>query len=533
MPLAGSRVFSAIEEFGTRLANKKSLAILLVAAAAILIRLSLLWAIPVPVPHIHDEFSYLVGADTFAHGRLTNPPHPMWIFFDTFHINQQPTYMSKYPPAQGAVLALGQLLGHPWIGVILSVAAMCAAILWMLQGWLPPQWALLGGVLVLLRLGIFSYWMNSYWGGAVAAIGGALVVGAMPRIIRFLRLRDALLLGIGVAILANSRPLEGLIFCAPVLLVLLIWVRGKRSPSFRVTLPRLVLPFFTVMLFCGVFIGYYNWRGTGSPFVLPYTLNEQMYVTTPTFFWQKAREPFHYLNSQFDGFYNEYSRQLWLKERVDSLKKAGTHITWAISTIFHFYLRPELSVLLVALPWVVRDHRIRFLIAQALVCFVGLLLVPWFAPHYTAPLVATFFALLTQATRHLRRWEYRERLVGVGLSRSVVLFALLFAPFHSLGVRLGHPAPSGIEYRPRIQAQLNSTPGEHLLIVRYSPNHDVLQEWVYNSADIDHAKIVWAREIPGVDIDPLLKYFRERHVWLVEPDAVPPRITPYLETLAQ
>ena len=75
------------------------------------------------------------------------------------------------------MLAAGQVLGgHPIVGVWISTGLACAAICWMLLTWLPAWWAVIGGLLAALHPLILLYWSQSYWGGAMAVIGGALVV---------------------------------------------------------------------------------------------------------------------------------------------------------------------------------------------------------------------------------------------------------------------------------------------------------------------------------------------------------------------
>src|SRR3984885_2366668 len=519
------------EVFTSRLAERRKLSVAVVFAVTLGFRLLLLPLLGVPLPAEHDEYSYLLMADTFAHGRLANPPHPMWLSFETFHISSWPTYSSIFPPAQGMVLALGELLGTPWIGVLLSEGAMCAAIVWMLQGWMPGRWALLGGMLAMLNLAIVSYWMNSYWGGAVAATGGALVLGALPRIFRKAGLRDSVILGLGIAILANSRPLEGSIFCLPVAAALLIWLAGKSAPPFRVTGQRFVAPLAAILAVTGAFIGYYNWRVTGNALILPHSLNLQTYYSTPLFVWEHLRPPLHYHNRQFEDFYNGWVRDNFrcsprdvLRVTLEKVRAYPSAFLWAGSL-----------PILMALPLALRDRKMRFLLLELVFCGLGLFLVVYSMPHYAAPLTCVVYALLVQGTRHLRTMHWNGRPVGVAWSRIAVVSLAAVTAFNLYHVVRYPNDPyawssdksRGSDGRERIERLLADQTGKQLIVVRYAPNHNPHGEWVYNLADIDGQRIVWARELGTDQDEKLLAYFKDRKAWLFDADRDSRHLRPY------
>jgi len=527
VPTFGSHFFSSIERWGSRLARHRAGFLIAIAILVIVFRLSVLPLVKIPVPQNHDEFSYLLAADTFAHGRLANPPHPLWIFFETFHVNQMPTYASKYPPAQGVVLVLGQVLGHPWIGVLLSVACLCAAITWALQGWVPPKWAFLGGILAATHFGAINYWMESYWGGAAAGIGGALVFGALPRILRRQRVRGAILFATGIGILANSRLFEGGLFSI-ICLTALGWLLLRRKMINRAAIwTRVVAPMTATLVVVVIFIGYYNWRVTGNPLLLPYVVNNRSYMAVPAFQWEKLGPPHQYLNPQFEAFYGS-QRATWSREHFDwTWNGFKVGFLEKVSRLQAFYAPPALGIpIIFALLLFRRNAKVRFCVLVSVIFIAGLLCILWLLPHYAAPFTVTVFLLIVLGLRSLRRWSFKGRPVGVGWTRALVSFHILLLAMQIVAAAVllhgvTHRESEWAQARAHLESKLESTPGQHLVLVQYSPRHDANREWVYNRADIDNAKVVWAREIPGQDLKPLLNYFRQRKLWLVKPDATP------------
>jgi hypothetical protein len=81
--------------------------------------------------------------------------------------------------------------------------------------------------------------------------------------------------------------------------------------------------------------------------------------------------------------------------------------------------------------------------------------------------------------------------------------------------------------RVTLVAQLDSLPGDQLVLVHYKPDHNALIDWVYNGADIDGSKVVWARDMGAAGNEELVRYYRDRRVWLLEADDNPPKLLPY------
>jgi hypothetical protein len=542
-PNVGANWFPRIEKTIARFARKKVWAVVAVGLTAFLLRLAILPICPIPLPFVTDDFSFMLAADTFLHGRLTNPTPAMWVHFESIHISMQPTYMSMYFPAQGLLLAASKaLFGHPWFGILITSALMCAAICWMLQAWLPPTWALLGGGIAILHLGLFCYWVNTYHAaGTITALGGALILGALPRFKKHPRHRYGLLMGIGVALIALARPYEGVLLCLPVALFLGHWLCfGKNRPSPAAAL-RLMAPPLALILAAIAWLGYYDYRAFGSPFTLPYTVNRATYAVTPYFVWQSLRPEPAYRHEELREFYTGDSEHKYFM-KIHSLYGFIPYTILKAVEGSMFFSGAALLIPLLMARRVLEDRRVRFLVVCLFVLIAGLIVEIYLLPHYMAPFTVVFYALGLQAMRHLRLWKPGGKPMGLAWTRLSVTLCIALA-----GIRLcAHPLHIEPQIYPafnwnyvwfgpgyfgternQVETGLEKLPGKQLAIVHYSPDHIEFDEWVSNSADIDDSKVIWAQDMDAASNLELIRYYKDRNVWLVQRGRDSVAVSPY------
>jgi len=487
------------------LAERRRTCIILAALAGPVIRLLLLPVAPPPEPVAHDDFVHLLAAGTLLHGRLANPPHAHSDHFETIYVLQRPAYAAKYPLGQAALLAFGKLLtGHYWGGVWIGVALFCAALTWFLYRYLPPPWALLGGLYASLHFGIGSYWMNSYWGGAVAGAGGALTIGALAEWRRSGRLRHAGVLAAGWSIVWLTRPYEsvflGLLIAAAILR------HAWREGSLRAQVPA------CFVIACAaapsiLFAALHNRAVTGSPFEMPYQLARRQYGVPAAFVWQQPpAEPLKLTASQ-RGVYR------W---QLDLHHRATTSVSYnagRLETVWRFYVGWGLTIPILLAAVRYRKAGTWSLLAVLAAALAWSFLYPTTPPHYVAPYAAVFLLLAIGSCRTVAPLTVK----GLPLGLFLVAAGIMWSVGLSASGRWMRHNP-GDTPRAMLVRQLENRPGGDLVFVRYGPSHDVHREWVYNQAGIDASLIVWANDLGPAENGKLIRYYAGRNVWLLEPD---------------
>jgi hypothetical protein len=495
-----------------------------VAVGVVLIRLALLPVLHAPAPIVADEFSHLLLADTLAHGRLVNATHPFWPHFESLHIIQQPHYVSNYFPGPAVVLAVARVaVGNPWAGILAECAAFLAILYWSLRGWMPARWGLFGVILAALRFGIGSYWINAFHGGFLPAIGGALVFGAFARLRRRASLVEGALLGIGLLIMVLSRPYEGVLYSLPILAALGWEHRKSFKELARITIPVAVFAGLAALLLVG-----YMKQVSGSPFVSAYQISQKTYGWPLGVAWSTIPAIQH-RHVELQTYY-EY--EVSEREKVDGPLDFLEYLTLRLQEYWRFFIGPILTIPLLFLPRVWKRRKLMFLALSG--ALFAVMLEGAASPHYIAVATAAIVAIVVECTRHLRaaRW-------GLAGALPFALGAVLVVRIGAQSLHL--PYTQTVNYQSwccrvegnlnkvRVSRELMARPGSHLVFVRAKTDWRNFLQWIYNDADIDRSRIVWARDLGEARNAELVDYYKgTREVWMLDPNVEPARIERYL-----
>ena len=514
---------------------------------------------------VHDEQSYLLQADTFARGRLTNRAPRHAEFFESPYLLMDPSDQAKYPPAQAILLAVGRrFLGHPIGGVWLSCGLFAGALYWMLSGWANRRWAMLGTLYAVAVVGVTSYWATTYWGGMVAACGGALVLGGTRwtvsrRTVRQWTTNRGLLTGLGAVILANSRPYEGSVVCLACAPVLACWMLGGSRRERLAKVTGWCGPFVLVVAAGAVGMAVYNQAVTGNWKIFPFALHTKQYLTCGMFRWQPINQiPERRLTTRVGLFYEK-----------DGLLNPGTpdgpqtgasgvehSVRRAFLDLFQNFVSPvnlvpnselrdsptvRLSLLAIFLAMTVwflcATKRWGVLHAAWSVLILEVLAggaVWWNLPHYQAPIVCLCYFLVIDGIRRALLACRRTRLLRrVPVQRLILVFILLI-PTVVLGSRLERVFPSRGRSpvkdaasasplvasspaltRPQLLEFLARQRRPALALVSYDSAVPLYEEWVYNSADLESERVVLAHDLGPKKLSLLTADFPNRDVWQV------------------
>lgn len=473
----------------------------------------------IPIPRVHDEFSYLLAAETFVEGRLSNPPLKPKSAFATFHVLVEPVHMSKYPPGIGLQLAFGILLGHPIFGVWLTVLACGFAARWMSREILPSSWGLLFAIILMFQSGLYGRFGFSYWGGSLFLLGGILATGAFFRLrIKFSYL-SSVIFGFAGGVLLITRPIEGTALGLILSTFLLYTIYQRRSKWVYRQYAMCGLIGLIALLPAAGFFALCNQAATGSFFRPAYLEYRAQVPTIGVFNWTEKStlsdelpKPFHDLANQ-----NLRRKAPGITAKIRALAQSCPKWIfdfapgiWAIPLIIFILFFPK------------RKDPVYLLVLSAF-AFRALHFLLFSSSAYSHYFSAFYGITILGAICGTRLMISRLMPPPGNRAFSIILLISLWISSATAlhWEKFLKAKPNCFQY---IRKYIVSTLENDLIFVRYNSHHTPHLEWVYNSPIPDDADIIWAHYNSLGSAMQLAKQYSNRNIWIlnVDSDVIPP-----------
>ncbi|HEV3303302.1 MAG TPA: hypothetical protein VG055_26855 [Planctomycetaceae bacterium] len=389
-------------------------------------------------PAYHDEFSYLLQAKTFLHGRLSFPSSPrLPELFDQMHVVNEGRFASRYFPGVGAWIAPFLAIGHPYWAQWLAGALAAFFTFWAGRELAGNRVGLLAGLLTALSpgLALFDNLLLSH-PPTIAALG--LFLFTFLRFMRTGRRLDAFWAGCGLSFAMLCRPMTAAGFALPFGIWFLWQLLGRRpqsaSSSLTMKLQGAACLAAPLVLGLGLLV-FYNRAITGDGLLSPYQLYTDTYTPRHVYGFNNVVRGEARIGPRVMQIYDR-----WAENLTPSLALQNEKERLASSARLTLGLIPLAMagvVFLIALLWRI-EMRWR-LVAASVVSLHAVHVPYWFVGimgwHYvleTAPLLLLLFALTSRQLA--AAWTASGRIVmpiwwAALLASAVVTNWIPFDPF--------------------------------------------------------------------------------------------------------
>jgi hypothetical protein len=350
------------------------------------------------------------------------------------------------------------------------------------------------------------------------------------------RRRDAALLGLGLAVHLLTRPYETLFLGLAVALYFVPALRAaggvRRLAGIAAVAALVVAPAVGLTL-------WQNRQVTGRWTTLPYSLSQYQYGVPASLTIRANPVPHAELTPQQQL---DYRMQTSFRPHGgESLRTYLERLEYRVR-YYRFFFLPPLYLALAAFLPALRQYRFAWVAIAVTLFALGANFFPAFQVHYIAAVTCLFVLMSVTGLAWLSKLRIGGRPAGDEAARLVfflcVAHFLFWYGLHGFDPgeisqavepyetwdNINHGNP---ERRIAVNHELEQASGDVLVFVRYAPQHMFQEEWVWNAADIDRARVVWARDLGPDENAKLLGYYPTRTALLFEPDARPMRLTRY------
>lgn len=459
-------------------------------------------------PHVPDETQYIFQAKYMAEGQLTVTPPRVPEAFSMYMVPYlENRWYSIFPPAFPAVLAVGVKAGAAWL-VNPLLSGICILLAYLLFRELYSRSFARIAVILMSCSPWFLFMGMSFMSHMFALLCGLAAALCLLRSIRKPSLIYSVFSGVLVGVLALVRPFDGFIVAG----LFGVWAL-TRSASLRHGF-SVILGLAAGVIPTALLILPYDLAVTGASWPMPLELYYQKYFGAGVM--NLGFGPDRGMGWGLDAFPGHSPLEALINFGLNLFQVNTELFGWSAGSLAFvaafMILKPPTKQDLWAIASIVA-----FIAAYALFWYHG---GPDFGARYWFLCFVPMVSLAVRGMHFVSERIESSKTVGLAVGPRILTTALVLCAFSLITYIPWRSADKYFRYLNMepgiIELAKENGFGHDLVLIRGNEHPDYQSAWIYNPVDFDGRQPLYAWEKDSSIIDPLVKAYPDRKIWVVD-----------------